>query len=304
MPYSRSCRAMAASRSATAMPTWSIRVNIGRQYCPCGHPARRSESDRRHPAVGRRLPLMRIALVVNEASGGGTDPVPLERAMRERGAEVDRVRLRDRGPRAHPGRRRPSAIVVAGGDGTVGAVAELAGRLGVPLGVIPAGTANDFVRANGLPLDPVEAAVLAATGQALRSARARPPRRRPAVRQRRQRRARLRRRPPGRAAQAAPRPARLRRRRRARRGHRRAAAVHGAGRRPHASSPAAPGRSSSPSRARSAAARRSARPTRRTACSTSPSSPPAHGSASPAAPGASSATRSPSSAAWSTTAAT
>ncbi len=110
---------------------------------------------------------MRIALVVNKASGGGTDPHELERAMRERGAEVttcgcEREDL-DRIPAAEPER-----IVVAGGDGTVAAVAELAGRLGVPLGVIPAGTANDFVRANGLPLDPVEAAAHAVSGTELR----------------------------------------------------------------------------------------------------------------------------------------
>src|SRR5688500_14465540 len=111
---------------------------------------------------------MRIALIVNEASGGGMDPAPLERAMREHAAEVERYgcepadleRVADAGA---------DRVVVAGGDGTVGAVAELAGRLGVPLGVIPAGTANDFVRANRLPLDPVEAAVLATTGRALRS---------------------------------------------------------------------------------------------------------------------------------------
>jgi diacylglycerol kinase (ATP) len=111
---------------------------------------------------------MRIALVVNEASGGGTDPVPLERAMREHGAEVDRYGCETAELERIPD-TRPDRVVVAGGDGTVGAVAALGGRLGVPLGVIPAGTANDFVRANGLPLDPVEAAVLAATGQALRS---------------------------------------------------------------------------------------------------------------------------------------
>src|SRR5215207_1379818 len=59
-------------------------------------------------------------------------------------------------------------IVVAGGDGTVAQAAERAGHLDVPLGVIPAGTANDFVRANGLPLDPLEAAALAVTGTELR----------------------------------------------------------------------------------------------------------------------------------------
>ena len=108
---------------------------------------------------------MRVALVVNKASGGGTDPAPLERAMREHGAEVTTCGCE---PEDLARIAEPDRLVVAGGDGTVGPVAELAGRLGVPLGVIPAGTANDFVRANGLPLDPVEAAVLAVTGTELR----------------------------------------------------------------------------------------------------------------------------------------
>jgi diacylglycerol kinase family enzyme len=111
---------------------------------------------------------MRIALVVNEASGGGTDPVPLQRAMREQGADVETFSCESEDLERIPG-AGPDRVVVAGGDGTIGAVAELAGRLGVPLGVIPAGTANDFVRANGLPLDPVRAAALAASGQELRS---------------------------------------------------------------------------------------------------------------------------------------
>jgi diacylglycerol kinase family enzyme len=63
----------------------------------------------------------------------------------------------------------PDRIAVAGGDGTIGPVAELAGRLDVPLAVIPGGTANDFARANGLPLDRLEAAQLAAAGTELRS---------------------------------------------------------------------------------------------------------------------------------------
>jgi diacylglycerol kinase family enzyme len=107
---------------------------------------------------------MRIALVANRASGGGLDPAPLAAAMD--GAEVfgceadDLERVVDFGP---------ERVAVAGGDGTIGQVADLAGRLGVPLAVIPTGTANDFARAHGLPTDVLAAARLAASGTSLRA---------------------------------------------------------------------------------------------------------------------------------------
>jgi diacylglycerol kinase family enzyme len=123
---------------------WSIRVNTGGQS---------------------RLRGLRVALIANPDSGGGLDRAPLERAMRMHGAEVT---LHTPGELEHVPESGPERLVVAGGDGTVAAVAALAGRLEVPLGVIPAGTANDFARANGLPLDLEAAAVLAVTGSELR----------------------------------------------------------------------------------------------------------------------------------------
>ena len=105
---------------------------------------------------------MRIALVANRASGGGLDPAPLAAAMD--GAEVfgcdeeDLAKVREWGP---------ERIAVAGGDGTIGPVAELAGSLDVPLAVIPTGTANDFARAHGLPTDTMDAARLALSGTSL-----------------------------------------------------------------------------------------------------------------------------------------
>jgi diacylglycerol kinase (ATP) len=102
---------------------------------------------------------VRVALVVNRASGRGIDPAPLVRAM---DADVEVYALSELG--SVTGDR----VVAAGGDGTIAPVAELAGRLGVPLGVIPGGTGNDFARATGLPLDPLAAAALAASGTTLR----------------------------------------------------------------------------------------------------------------------------------------
>ena len=55
-------------------------------------------------------------------------------------------------------------VVVAGGDGSIGPAAEAAARAGIPLAVVPTGTANDFARALEIPLDPVEACRLAARG--------------------------------------------------------------------------------------------------------------------------------------------
>jgi diacylglycerol kinase (ATP) len=103
---------------------------------------------------------VRIAVVANPASGGGTDPAPFAAALgatRFAPDALDEVRA-----------FAPERIVVAGGDGTIGTVAALAGELDVPLAVIPAGTANDFARANGIPLDLDAAVRLARDGSELR----------------------------------------------------------------------------------------------------------------------------------------
>jgi diacylglycerol kinase (ATP) len=102
---------------------------------------------------------VRIAVAANTASGGGFDPTPLLAALP--GAERFECDDLDGITAAAPER-----LVVAGGDGSVGPLAALAGDLGVPLAVIPVGTANDFARVHGLPLELHEAAELALTGTA------------------------------------------------------------------------------------------------------------------------------------------
>ena len=103
---------------------------------------------------------MRLALVANVKSGRGLDPAWLVSLLGD--AEV--FGLDELGRIADVDR-----IVVSGGDGTIAPVAERAGELGVPLAVIPGGTANDFARANGIPPDPRAAAELATSGSALRA---------------------------------------------------------------------------------------------------------------------------------------
>ena len=60
-------------------------------------------------------------------------------------------------------------MVVAGGDGSIAPVAAAAGAAGIPLAVIPAGTANDFARRLGLPDGATAACRLAVCGTRLRS---------------------------------------------------------------------------------------------------------------------------------------
>ena len=105
---------------------------------------------------------VRIALVVNPRLGASAS-TPRRCVAAMPGAEVTVL-----APELERASGAPDRIAVAGGDGTIAPVAAPAAELGVPLGVIPGGTANDFARVNGLPFDPVEAARLAATGTELR----------------------------------------------------------------------------------------------------------------------------------------
>jgi diacylglycerol kinase family enzyme len=66
------------------------------------------------------------------------------------------VELRERA-----GRGELDAVAVAGGDGTIGAVASALAGTGIPLGVLPLGTMNHFAKDLGLPLDlPAAVAVI------------------------------------------------------------------------------------------------------------------------------------------------
>ena len=56
-------------------------------------------------------------------------------------------------------------VVIGGGDGTLNAAASGLVGTGLPLGVIPLGTANDLARTLGIPSDPEEAAQVIAAGR-------------------------------------------------------------------------------------------------------------------------------------------
>ena len=92
---------------------------------------------------------VRIALVLNPGSGGIDDPDALVEQIRSR---CEHLTVHGIGEHAEAIAQRPDRLVVAGGDGSIADCFAAAGEAKVQLGVLPAGTANDFARALGLPL--------------------------------------------------------------------------------------------------------------------------------------------------------
>jgi diacylglycerol kinase family enzyme len=107
----------------------------------------------------------RIALLANPESGQG-EADEVERELRDLGADVTRFAIQDAEEALEAA--AVARIVVAGGDGSLGLAASVASRAGVPLGVIPVGTANDFARAFDIPDELDEAVRLAAEGERTR----------------------------------------------------------------------------------------------------------------------------------------
>jgi diacylglycerol kinase (ATP) len=111
------------------------------------------------------VPVKRVALLANPGSGSG-DAERVENGLRELGARVSVISPDDGAAAAEAGADR---IVVASGDGSIGCAAAAASRAGIPLGVIPVGTANDFARALELPNELVPACRLAVAGERTQS---------------------------------------------------------------------------------------------------------------------------------------
>lgn len=104
---------------------------------------------------------MSTLFVVNPHSrNGDMDMTDVAKALASLG-DVEILRLcgaktLDEVVSAH--RERIERIVVAGGDGTLNSVLATVLKSGLPLGIIPCGTANDFARSLDLASDPLTAA--------------------------------------------------------------------------------------------------------------------------------------------------
>ena len=89
----------------------------------------------------------------------------MEAWLRAAGADVATFDVGEQERAAGSGAER---VVVAGGDGSIAPLAAAAGARGVPLGLVPVGTANDFARAHGVPDDAQRACAVAVRGERLR----------------------------------------------------------------------------------------------------------------------------------------
>ena len=108
-----------------------------------------------------------LLLINSHARHGAEADEGVERALAQAGMGVLRITCGKRDDLAATIRARAEevdCVVVGGGDGTLNAVAPALIETGLPLGVIPLGTANDLARTLGLPLDPSEAANVVAAG--------------------------------------------------------------------------------------------------------------------------------------------
>ncbi|MCW8085141.1 lipid kinase [Sabulicella glaciei] len=115
-------------------------------------------------------PGPRALLLVNAKSRSGADAAEdAETALREAGLQVTRGECGD-GEKLREAIRAAAStvdmVVLGGGDGTMNAAAPALREAGLPLGILPLGTANDLARTLAIPLDIPGAVGVIAAGQA------------------------------------------------------------------------------------------------------------------------------------------
>ncbi len=110
-------------------------------------------------------------LVLANAGAGSTERDAVGAAV-ARLAEHAPVEMRwtadpDDFGRSVAGASEETQIVIAGGDGSIHlalVTIDRLGRNGIPIGIVPLGTGNDFARNHGIPLDPRKAAEVVVAG--------------------------------------------------------------------------------------------------------------------------------------------
>ena len=114
------------------------------------------------------------AFIVNPVAGNGfalETMTKVEQVLREKRREWKVYRTERPGHAtelARALREDPDVrtVISVGGDGTAFEVAGGMAGSGKPMGILPAGTGNDFIKSTGIPKDPMEALELILTGEA------------------------------------------------------------------------------------------------------------------------------------------
>ncbi|WP_369373709.1 diacylglycerol kinase family protein [Streptomyces sp. cg36] len=115
--------------------------------------------------------MRQFTAVVNPTAGGSQGAaalIPLARALREAGAELDVEYSRGLDHAralAREAAERGRVVLGVGGDGMAGCVAGALAGTDAVVGIVPAGRGNDFARALGLPADPAALAELLLRGE-------------------------------------------------------------------------------------------------------------------------------------------
>lgn len=107
-------------------------------------------------------------LVANENSRKGGQISPFLAALERGGMKIRRETCPDRtllSPMIAELKDEIGAVILAGGDGTLNAAASGLHQTGLPLGILPLGTANDLARTLGLPDGPEQAAAVILAGR-------------------------------------------------------------------------------------------------------------------------------------------
>jgi YegS/Rv2252/BmrU family lipid kinase len=123
------------------------------------------------PRTGRAPGRGALVLINRKSRQGDADLRPALALLHRAGLELIEVIADDhRHLRQAVAEHRDAVgrILVGGGDGTLNAVAEALVETGLPLGILPLGTANDLARTLGLPSDAAAAAAVIAKGRTRR----------------------------------------------------------------------------------------------------------------------------------------
>lgn len=121
-----------------------------------------------HNSTATNLPPKRALLTINRKSrSGGEDSAQIVSRLRGHGVEVIDANTSD--PARLPAliakyRKQIDCIIVGGGDGSMNAVAPMLVETGLPLGILPMGTANDLARTLEIPTDIERAVEIIAQG--------------------------------------------------------------------------------------------------------------------------------------------